>query len=225
MARALFGPSIECRWVDAYFPFTEPSYELEIFFNGKWLEVLGCGVMQQVILDANYPGGTDKKAWAFGLGLERLAMVLFDIPDIRLFWSGDERFLRQFKRGDLKARFKPYSKYPPCYKDMAFWVSPEFTENNLCELVRGERARGARGGGGRLGGLRLGGGSSLRAGCMPPAGHIGAVRFTLKPAGLLGGRCLTKVQGGRCLTKVQPSSSSSTRPPALQASAATWLRR
>jgi hypothetical protein len=38
--------------------------------------------------------------------------------------------------GDLGARFKPYSKFPPCYKDMAFWVSPEFTENNLCELVR-----------------------------------------------------------------------------------------
>ncbi|KAI8476832.1 MAG: hypothetical protein J3K34DRAFT_399590 [Monoraphidium minutum] len=137
MARSLFGEGIECRWVDAYFPFTEPSFELEIFFNGKWLEVLGCGVMQQVILDANYPGGEGKKAWAFGLGLERLAMVLFDIPDIRLFWSGDDRFLRQFKAGDLKARFKPYSKFPPCLKDMAFWVSPEFTENNLCELVRG----------------------------------------------------------------------------------------
>jgi phenylalanyl-tRNA synthetase alpha chain len=55
----------------------------------------------------------------------------------RLFWSDDDRFLKQFKAGELKARFKPYSKFPPCYKDMAFWVSPEFTENNLCELVRG----------------------------------------------------------------------------------------
>lgn len=64
-------------------------------------------------------------------------MVLFDVPDIRLFWSNDDRFLKQFKAGDLKARFKSYSKFPPCYKDMAFWVSPEFTENNLCELVRG----------------------------------------------------------------------------------------
>ena len=64
-------------------------------------------------------------------------MVLFDIPDIRLFWSGDDRFLRQFKAGDLKARFKSYSKFPPCYKDVAFWVSDSFTENNLCEVVRG----------------------------------------------------------------------------------------
>ena len=104
LAKHLFG-EVECRWMDTYFPFTEPSYELEIFFNGKWLEVLGCGVMQQSILEGNSPlaqggssgGGGPKKAWAFGLGLERLAMVLFDVPDIRLFWSGDERFLRQFK--------------------------------------------------------------------------------------------------------------------------------
>lgn len=58
----------------------------------------------------------------------------------RLFWSDDERFLKQFQAGNLKSKFKSYSKFPPCYKDMAFWVSPEFTENNLCELVRGEYA-------------------------------------------------------------------------------------
>jgi len=57
LAKSLFG-DVECRWVDAYFPFTEPSYELEIFFKGKWLEVLGCGVMEQVILDKNYGTGT-----------------------------------------------------------------------------------------------------------------------------------------------------------------------
>jgi phenylalanyl-tRNA synthetase alpha chain len=45
----IFG-DVECRWVDCYFPFTHPSYELEIFFNGEWLEVLGCGVMEQQVL-------------------------------------------------------------------------------------------------------------------------------------------------------------------------------
>lgn len=57
------------------------------------MEVLGCGVMEQEILKRN--GRLDNVAWAFGLGLERLAMVLFDIPDIRLFWSSDERFTSQ----------------------------------------------------------------------------------------------------------------------------------
>jgi O-phosphoseryl-tRNA(Cys) synthetase len=67
--------------VDAYFPFTDPSFELEIFFEGDWLEVLGCGITEQSILDAN--GNQGNRAWAFGLGLERLAMVLYNIPDIR----------------------------------------------------------------------------------------------------------------------------------------------
>jgi phenylalanyl-tRNA synthetase alpha chain len=134
LAKELFG-DVEMRWIDAYFPFTEPSFELEIYFKDQWLEVLGCGVMEQQILDSN--GREGHKAWAFGLGLERLAMVLFDIPDIRLFWTSDKRFLKQFKEGDLSSKFKAYSKFPPCFKDVAFWISEDFTENNLCEVVRG----------------------------------------------------------------------------------------
>jgi phenylalanyl-tRNA synthetase alpha chain len=88
-------------------------------------------------------------------------MVLFNIPDIRLFWSDDPRFLSQFRPGQI-TQFKPYSKYPPCYKDMSFWLPPatvaieagsdaggggdgvekvqegrkEFHENDYCEIVR-----------------------------------------------------------------------------------------
>lgn len=136
LTRHLFG-DVEMKFVDAYFPFTEPSYELEVFFQGEWLEVLGCGVTQRQILEE--AGHMGKTAWAFGLGLERLAMVLFDIPDIRLFWSNDKRFTKQFKQGQLRNKFKPYSKYPPCYKDVSFWLPTDdsFTENNLCEQVRG----------------------------------------------------------------------------------------
>jgi phenylalanyl-tRNA synthetase alpha chain len=95
--------------------------------------VLGCGVIQQPILDKC--DMSTKHGWAFGLGLERLAMVLFDIPDIRLFWTTDERFLSQFKDGEI-TKFQPYSKFPPCYKDIAFWLPENWEENNFAELVR-----------------------------------------------------------------------------------------
>jgi phenylalanyl-tRNA synthetase alpha chain len=104
MVQQIFG-KVQIRWVDAYFPFTDPSWEMEIFFDNNWLEVLGCGLIQHDILKGCGLRGKEKDkekeniGWAFGLGLERLAMVLFDIPDIRLFWSEDRRFVDQFKSG------------------------------------------------------------------------------------------------------------------------------
>ena len=75
--------------------------------------------------------------WAFGLGLERIAMILFSIPDIRLFWSKDPRFLSQFPEGKITS-FRPYSKYPPCFKDVSFWVAQEelLHENDFFDMVR-----------------------------------------------------------------------------------------
>lgn len=111
---------LKVRWVEAYFPFTSPSWELEVFWQGDWLEVLGCGVVQQSILNnADVP---DRVGWAFGLGLERIAMLLYSIPDIRLFWSTDSRFLSQFKASSPVKRFVPFSKYPACFKDVSFWL-------------------------------------------------------------------------------------------------------
>lgn len=143
---------LRVRWIEAYFPFTTPSWELEIFWQGDWLEVLGCGVVKQDILtNADVPS---QIGWAFGAGLERIAMLLFEIPDIRLFWSKDPRFLSQFKGlssdptlSKLK-RFVPFSKYPSCPKDVAFWlkssssaagggIGAEFHENDIMEIVRG----------------------------------------------------------------------------------------
>ena len=68
-----------------------------------------------------------RQGWAFGLGLERLAMVLFSIPDIRLFWSDDPRFSKQFKCGEI-VKFKTYSKYPLCWKDVSFWLPDDIIE-------------------------------------------------------------------------------------------------
>lgn len=119
-AREAFGP-LKMRWIEAYFPFTSPSFEVEVFWNGEWLELLGCGVVQQPIL--NNAGLKHSIGWAWGVGIERFAMLLFGIPDIRLFWSNDKRFLRQFSPGKI-TKFEPFSKYPPCYKDIAFWINP-----------------------------------------------------------------------------------------------------
>ncbi|KYK61184.1 hypothetical protein DCS_02325 [Drechmeria coniospora] len=137
---------LKMRWVEAYFPFTSPSWELEVYYDGDWLEVLGCGVVQQdLYINAGVPS---QLGWAFGIGIDRIAMLLFKIPDIRLFWSRDKRFLSQFagvssNLGALK-RFVPFSKYPPCPKDVSFWLPPAaedngpggFHENDVMEIVR-----------------------------------------------------------------------------------------
>ncbi|KAI0137252.1 hypothetical protein BJ170DRAFT_699359 [Xylariales sp. AK1849] len=142
---------LQVRWVEAYFPFTSPSWELEVYYNGDWLEVLGCGVVKQdLYINAGVP---HQLGWAFGLGLERIAMLLFQIPDIRLYWSQDPRFLNQFTgvSDDLESlkRFVPFSKYPACSKDVSFWLKSahaaggnlkpnahDFHENDVMEIVR-----------------------------------------------------------------------------------------
>ena len=135
LARHIFG-DVEMRWNDDYFPFTDPSFELEVFYNGEWLEVLGSGVILDGVLRNANRDPTKEVGWAFGLGLERWAMKLFEIEDIRLFWSTDTRFLSQFKPGEI-TKFKPYSKYPVCYKDITFWIEDSFNENEFFQLVRG----------------------------------------------------------------------------------------
>jgi len=113
-----------------------------VYWQGDWLELLGCGVVKQSL--PKNAGLPDKIGWAFGVGLERVAMLLFGVPDIRLFWSLDERFLGQFKGGEV-SRFVPFSKFPPCYKDIAFWLPNSssaaggqvpFHENDMMEIVR-----------------------------------------------------------------------------------------
>jgi len=150
----LFGP-VEKRWDhNVKFPFTHPSFELEILYSGKWLEVLGSGCIQLQILDEC--NKRDCVGWAFGIGLERLAMVLFDVPDIRLFWSNDERFLKQFNRINSaqmnpknieQFKFKLFSKYSAVSKDITFYIKSNdahsvtdrfvhWNENDLSAIVR-----------------------------------------------------------------------------------------
>ena len=141
LTKELFGPNIEYKWVDCYFPFTHPSWELEIKYQGKWLEVLGCGIIEQEIVQN--AGSNSKLGYAFGLGLERLAMVLYQIPDIRLFWSNDSGFLNQFVTNDTKSKitYTAISKHPQCVNDISFWVPTshegyEFCKNDFYDLIR-----------------------------------------------------------------------------------------
>ena len=139
---------LKARWVEAYFPFTSPSWELEVFWQGDWLEVLGCGITkQELLINAGVPS---QVGWAFGLGLERVAMLLFSIPDIRLFWSKDPRFSSQFSSTRNIKTYIPFSKHPACYKDISFWLRStsksadgglkstvqDFHENDFMEIVR-----------------------------------------------------------------------------------------
>lgn len=139
LAKYLFG-NVQYRWVDTYFPFTQPSWELEVFYNEEWLEILGCGIMRQPILTNS--GVRDRIGWAFGIGLERIAMCLYKIPDIRLFWSKDSGFLSQFITDDINRSitYKTISQYPPCTNDISFWLpeNMEYSSNDFYDLVRNE---------------------------------------------------------------------------------------
>ena len=94
-----FGKNIKMRFRPHYFPFTEPSAEVDISWEkGKkqWLEIMGCGLVHPKVFEAaGYPKGK-YTGLAFGMGVERMAMLKYGIPDIRLFYENDKRFLEQF---------------------------------------------------------------------------------------------------------------------------------
>jgi phenylalanyl-tRNA synthetase alpha chain len=104
--RELFGPDAQFRFRPHFFPFTEPSYEVDIkaaALGGKWLEIAGCGMVDPAVFESvnGKRGDTafDPEKWtgfAFGFGLDRLAMILSTVPDIRYFTANDQRFLAQF---------------------------------------------------------------------------------------------------------------------------------
>ncbi|HLF18917.1 MAG TPA: phenylalanine--tRNA ligase subunit alpha [Candidatus Omnitrophota bacterium] len=97
--KKLFGEDIEMRFRPHFFPFTEPSAEVDISWKGgkkKWLEIMGCGMVHPKVFEAvGYPKGK-YTGLAFGLGVERIAMLKHGIADIRVFFENDKRFLEQF---------------------------------------------------------------------------------------------------------------------------------
>ncbi len=87
---------LKIRFRPSYFPFTEPSAEVDVWFNGRWLEVLGCGMVHPNVLKNVKIDPERYQGLAFGLGVERLTMVRYGINDLRLLFENDVRFLRQF---------------------------------------------------------------------------------------------------------------------------------
>ncbi|MGE8564733.1 MAG: phenylalanine--tRNA ligase subunit alpha, partial [Acinetobacter bohemicus] len=92
-----FEKDLTVRFRPSYFPFTEPSAEVDIMDErGRWLEVLGCGMVHPNVLQAAGIDPEKYKGFAFGLGVERFAMLRYGVNDLRMFFQNDVRFLRQF---------------------------------------------------------------------------------------------------------------------------------
>lgn len=133
IAKAVFGPDVKYRFNPDTFPYTNPSLEMEIEVNRRLIEVLGSGVVKGTVLDNHGVDSSKWNGWAFGFGLERLAIISMDLPDIRLLWSQDDRVKKQLNLGN---KFKEVSKYPPIVRDISFIVSKDFIPNNYFDLIR-----------------------------------------------------------------------------------------
>ena len=98
LIKDLFGKEVKIRFRPSYFPFTEPSAEVDILNeDGKWLEILGCGVVNPIVLENCRINSEKYSGLAFGLGIERIAMIKFGVNDIRDFYKSNLDFLNQFK--------------------------------------------------------------------------------------------------------------------------------
>tara|TARA_B100000767_G_scaffold218504_1_gene206402 strand:- start:204 stop:929 length:726 start_codon:yes stop_codon:yes gene_type:complete len=95
---SLFGEEVKLRFRPSYFPFTEPSAEVDILSkDGKWLEILGCGIVNPIVLKNCNIDSLEYSGLAFGLGVERIAMLKHGVTDIREFYKSNLDFLKQFK--------------------------------------------------------------------------------------------------------------------------------
>jgi phenylalanyl-tRNA synthetase alpha chain len=114
MARKLLGEKTNVRFRPSYFPFTEPSVEVDVTCfkchgvgcslckNTGWIELLGAGMVHPNVLKSNGYDPNKYTGFAFGTGIDRLAMMKYSIPDIRYMYTNDYRFLNEFTRKDVK---------------------------------------------------------------------------------------------------------------------------
>ncbi len=116
---SIFGKDVEYRFLEDSFPYTQESLQVEVKFEQKWLEILWAWIVHPSVMESLWLDATKYNGWAFGFWIERLAMAIKKIPDIRLFWSQDPRVIKQW--GNLNP-FEQISNFPPVYKDISFIV-------------------------------------------------------------------------------------------------------
>jgi len=134
IAKSVFGENVECKFLVDSFPFTDPSVEMDIRLDGEWMEVVGSGLVHKQVLKNFDLDPEIYNGWAFGFGIDRLAMVKMGIPDIRILWSDDPRITSQFK--DINSQYKEVSKYPETSRDISFVIDKNINLNNYYEIVR-----------------------------------------------------------------------------------------
>ena len=94
---SFFEREVKLRFRPSYFPFTEPSAEVDILWeNDEWLEILGCGMVHPNVLTNSGIDPEKYSGYAFGMGIERLAMLYYGVSDLRTFYDNDLSFLKQF---------------------------------------------------------------------------------------------------------------------------------
>ncbi len=136
--KTIFGEDVEFRFLVDTFPFTDPSCQVEIKFADSWMEITGAGLVHPQCLK-NF--GLDPEiynGWAGTFGIDRVAMIKMEIPDIRVLWSNDSRITSQFQ--DINSKYKEVSKYPAVIRDISFVIDKNVALNNYYELVRDEGA-------------------------------------------------------------------------------------
>jgi phenylalanyl-tRNA synthetase alpha chain len=94
--KRVFGPGAKARYRPSYFPFVEPGLEIDVWYRGAWLEIMGAGMVHPRVFEYAHYNPHDWQGFAFGVGLDRIAMIKYGIPDIRLFYGGDVRLTEQF---------------------------------------------------------------------------------------------------------------------------------
>lgn len=134
LAKSLFWEDIVYRVLDDTFPYTDPSLQIEINIMWDRIELLWSWVLKSSVLENLWLDWDKYNARAFGPGIDRMAMIKMEIPDIRLLWSQDPRIVKQW--WNLENKYQEVSKYPSTYRDISFIISKDISLNNYYEIIQ-----------------------------------------------------------------------------------------